>query len=341
VGDTETAEEIIKVLEAHRRDWGNPLGMLCDSGSGNLSESVSSYLQVHNIEPVPAGPSNPKGNGTDEGAFSQMKRVIGTIHLDLSSLKSLAKSVLEKLISIYITMRNRIPVKGGLLFPSETMRSSASELERDRERQHLRDHVRKKTESKEDQSKLDQLHGLIGYHDMKPEPAALKRAEKTIKAFGQEAIFAASEAFIKAVNRKPERKNLSYFFGILKRIQQERDDAAYRRYCYHRYNEQQMLQSQRQEQEYQQSSLSVEDVVEMLAKAVNANVKFVKELAIRKARQWTRELMESYRYPGALKKRFFDCLGALTEELTLDQKGKVWEFIEQFLQPQTTVESVT
>jgi hypothetical protein len=341
VGDTETAEEIIKVLEAHRRDWGTPLGMLCDSGSSNLSESVGNYLRIHNIEPVPAGPSNPKGNGTDEGAFSQMKRVVGTIHLDLSSPKSLAKSVLEKVISIYITMRNRIPVKGSILAPPEGMKPSASEFERDRERQHLRDHVRKKTESQGDQSKLDQIHGLIDYHDIKPEPAVLKRAEKTIKAFEKEAIFAASKAFIKAVNRKPERKNLPYFFGILKRIQQERDEEAYRRYCYQRYNEQQLQQSKRQAQEYQQSSISVEGVVEMLVKAVNANVRFIKDLSIRKARQWTRELMESYRYPGALKKRFSDALGTLTEELSLDHKNRIWEFIEQFLKSKTTVESVT
>jgi len=341
VGDTETAEEIIKVLEAHRRDWGAPLGMLCDSGSSNLSESVSNYLRDHDIEPVPAGPSNPKGNGTDEGAFSHMKRVIGTIQLDLSSPRSLARSVLEKAISIYITMRNRIPVKGSILAPPERMKPSASEFERDRERQHLKDHVRKKTESQEDQSKLDQLHGLIDYHDIKPEPAVLKRAEKTIKAFEKEAIFAASKAFIKAVNRKSERKNLPYFFGILKRIQQERDDEAYRSYCYHRYNEQQLQRSKRQAQEYQQSGISVETVVEMLVKAVNANVKFIKDLSIRKARQWTRELMESYRYPGALKKKFSDCLEVLTEELSLDQKNRIWEFIEQFLKPKTTVESVT
>jgi len=329
------------VLEAHRKNWGTPLGMLCDSGSSNLSESVKDYLRIHGIELVPAGPANPKGNGTDEGAFSQMKRVIGTIHLDLSSPRSLARSVLEKVISVYITMRNRIPVKGSVKCPSESMTLLASEKEKDLQRRHLRDHVRKKRQSDEDQSKLDQLHGLIKYHDMKPESAALKRAEKTIKAFEREAIFAASEAFIKAVNRKPERKNLPYFFGILKRIQHERDDAAYRRYCYHRYNEQQMLQSQRQQQEYQESSLTVESVVEMLVKAVRENVTFVKELAIRKARQWTCELMESYRYPGALKKRFSDCLGALMDELSLDQKSRIWEFIEQFLKSKTAVESVT
>lgn len=341
VGDTETAEEIIKVLEAHRKDWGTPLGMLCDSGSSNLSESVKDYLKFHEIELVPAGPGNPKGNGTDEGAFSQMKGVIGTIHLDLSSPMSLARSVLEKVISVYITMRNRIAVKGSVFSPREEMATPASRSERDRERQHLRDHVGKKAESPEVQSKLDQLHGLIDYHGLNPEPAVLKRAEKTIKAFEKDAIFAASEAFVKAVNRKSERKNIPYFFGILKRIQQERDDAAYKSYCYHRHNEQQMLQSQRQQQAYQENRPSVEVVVGMLARAVKENVKFVKELAIRKARQWTGELMESYRYPGTLRKRFSDCLEALTEELTFDQEDRIREFIEQFLESKTTAESVT
>lgn len=341
VGDTETAEEIIRVLESHRKDWGTPLGMLCDSGSSNLSESVRDYLKFHEIELVPAGPGNPKGNGTDEGAFSQMKLVIGTIHLDLSSLRALARSVLEKVISVYITMRNRMAVKGSVFSQREEMARPASQSERDRERQHLRDHVGKKAESPEDQNKLDQLHGLIDYHGLNPKPEVLKRAEKTIKAFEKEGVFAASEAFVKAVNRKSERKNLAYFFGILKRIQQERDDAAYKSYCYHRYNEQQMLHSQRQQQAYQENRPSVEVVVGMLAKAVKENVKFVKELAIRKARQWTGELMESYRYPGVLKKRFFDCLEALSEGLTLDQKNRIREFIEQFLESKTAVESVT
>ncbi len=47
VGDTESSDEVIKVLEAHRKDWGNPLGVLCDSGKWNLSEQVRNYLQVN------------------------------------------------------------------------------------------------------------------------------------------------------------------------------------------------------------------------------------------------------------------------------------------------------
>ena len=57
---------------------------------------------------------------------------------------------------------------------------------------------------------------------------ALNRAEKAIKGYEMAAIEATEEAFNRAVSRRPERMNLAYFFGILKRIQQERDDEAYR-----------------------------------------------------------------------------------------------------------------
>ena len=93
IADTETTEELIGVLEAHRRQWGTPLGVVCDHGSANLSEDAIDYLQKQGIELVAVGPANPKGNGTDEGAFSQMKKALGVIGLDMSSPKALAKSV--------------------------------------------------------------------------------------------------------------------------------------------------------------------------------------------------------------------------------------------------------
>ncbi|MBU0990513.1 MAG: hypothetical protein KJ823_10020 [Proteobacteria bacterium] len=339
VGDSETSNEVIKVLEAHCKDWGSPLGVLCDSGSSNLSERTRNYLKNHEIDLIPVGPANPKGNGTDEGAFSQMKQVLGTIHLNLSSPKALARSVLEKLISLYITMRNRILVKGKILAPYQGMTVPTSESQRDVERQRLRDHMAAKARPQDEQVKVDRLYGLIRYHEIKVEPEVLKRAERSIAAFEKEAITAAEEAFIKAVNRKIERKKLPYFFGILKRIQQERDDEAYRRYCYQRHNEEVMLNLQRQQQEDPQSP-SVENILSMLVQAVKASFQFVKELAIRKARQWTFELMASYHSPGALKKRFSDALGNC-KDLSHDQKTRIWELVEQFMSTKTTAESVT
>ena len=340
VGDTENSDEVIKVLEAHRKDWGNPLGVLCDSGKWNLSEQVRSYLQVNDIELVPAGPSNPKGNGTDEGAFSQMKQVLGTIKLDLSSPRSLARSVLEKLISLYITMRNRMSVKGNTLTPFQGMGTPTSKEQRAQERQRLKEFNKAKRESGKDRTKLDHLYGLIDYHRIAVEPSPLKRAEKTIKAYELAAIIAAEEAFVKAVNRKVERKNLAYFFAILRNIQQQRDDEAYRQFCRQHYNEQVMVDLERQKQEHQQKNHRVEDILEMLVQAVTKKFQFVKELSIKKARQWTQDLMESYQNPGALKSRFVKALDELTT-ISLEQRSKMWELIEEFLKPKTREESVT
>jgi hypothetical protein len=339
IGASESSDEVIKVLEAHRKAWGNPLGVLCDSGSSNLSERTRSYLKDHDIDLVSAGPGNPKGNGTDEGAFSQMKRALGVIQLNLSSPKALARSVLEKLISVYIAMRNRNPVKGRVLSPDRGMTVPTSQAQWDAERQRFRDHMAAKARPQDEQVKVDRLYGLVRYHDIKAEPAALKRAERSIIAFEKEAIAAAEEAFTKAVNRKAERKNMAYFFGILKRIQQERDDEAYRRYCYQRYNEEVMLDLKRQQEEDSQSP-TVEDIVNLLVQAVKASFQFVRDVAVRKARQWTLELVSSYRSPDPLKKRISDALGKV-KDLSLDQKTRIWELVEQFLNTKTTAESVT
>jgi hypothetical protein len=339
IGDTESSAELIKVLEAHREKWGDPVGILFDHRSNNLSEEVAKYLEGHGIEMVPAGPYNAKGNGTDEGAFSQMKQALGVIRLNLSSPRELARGVLEKLISLYIFMRNRILVKGRNLSPSEDMAEPVTLEQRDLERQKLKEHNRLKISGKGDQDKCNRLHSMLRYHGIAPEPDALKHAERSIKGYGKEAISAAEEAFLKAVNRNPEKRTLSYFFGILKRIQKERDDEAYRRYCTQRYNEGVMMELKRQEQK-PQNTHSVEGVVSMLVQAVRASVQFVREVAIRKAQAWTQELMEAYQYVGALKNRFSEALANL-KDLTVEEKNRIWELIEQILNPKTTGKSVT
>ncbi|MBW1933202.1 MAG: hypothetical protein JRI56_09375 [Deltaproteobacteria bacterium] len=65
-----------------------------------------------------------------------------------------------------------------------------------------------------------------------------------------------------------------------------------------------------------------------------------KDTAISKARQWTKELMKSYHYPGALKNHFAKALEELMD-LSLEQRKEIWEFIDQFLNLKTKAESVT
>jgi hypothetical protein len=342
IADTETTEEVIKVLEGHCNQWGSPIGVLCDHGTANLSAESRAYIQARGIELVPAGPSNPKGNGTVEGAFSQMKEVMGPIRLDLSSPRALAQSVLELVVSVYIKMRNKLTLRGKSATPIAELSKPVPEGLAAIERQKLKDHNAAKTILTDDQPKLDRLHWLIKNHGIKTDPRSVDRAEKSIKAYEMEAIVASEKAFIRAVTRKPERANLAYFFGILKRIQQEHDDEAYHRYCQERYNYNQMLQTQRCRQELQEQNKgpTVKTIVGMLENAVTTSSRFFKERAARMGQQWTEELKKNYKNLGSLRKQIADAVGKLNH-LTLEQKENIWQLLEQSFNPKSTAEGVT
>ncbi len=342
IADSETAEEFLKVLESHIEDWGCPLGVLCDSGSTNLSEVSKAYLKSQGIQIVPAGPANPKGNGTVEGAFSELKDVIGIISLDTSSPRALAKSVLEIIISVYIKMRNKLTLRREIKDPLSRMAEPATEQERAIEKQRLQNHNKTKAGTDADQRKVDLLHFLIKDLSMDCEFLALKRAEKTIKGYEMDAIVATEKAFVKSINRKLERKNLPYFFGILKNIQQERDDQAYERHCRNRYNYDQLLKKKRLQQQLleEQRTPEVQDVLNMLLKTVNATNRFVKDLALRKAQEWADEMLKKYRYIGPLRKKFEDALAKMNQ-LSFEEKMKIWNLIENLFNPKSEGECVT
>ncbi len=250
IADTETTQQVISVLEAHRQKWGTPIGIVCDHGRANLSGDAIDYIKAEGIELVPAGPYNPKGNGTDEGAFSQMKKALGTIHIDMSSPKALAKSVLNALVSVYVYMRNRLCLHNKNVVPAEQMTIPVSEDQRNEQRQQLKDHKKAKAGGQQDQLKLDHLQWVIDRYGFELETAVLKRAQYSIKFYELEAINETQKAFVKATNRNADRCNLSYFFGILKNIQQQRDEEAIRQYCHNRYNYLRMLGMQRKEDSY-------------------------------------------------------------------------------------------
>jgi len=342
IADTETTQEVLKVLETHCNQWGSPIGVLCDHDSANLSANSKAYIRARGIELVPAGPSNPKGNGTAEGAFSQMKEVIGPIRLDLSSPSALARSVLELVVSVYIKMRNKLILRGRSAPPIVEMTQPVAEGVSAMERQRLKDHNAGKTVSTDDQPKLDRLHWVIKNYGIETDPQSLDRAEKSIKAYDLEAISDSEQAFIRAVRRKPERAKLPYFFGILKRIQQERDDEAYRRYCQERYNYKQLLENQRRRQASQEQNEgpTVKNIVGMLENAVSISSRFLKERAEKMAQQWIEELKKNYKNLGSLRKHIADAVGKLNH-LTLEQKENIWQLVEQSFNPKSTDESVT
>jgi hypothetical protein len=187
---------------------------------------------------------------------------------------------------------------------------------------------------------LQRLDTLVRYHGIGTEdPVVLSRAQGGIIRYELAAIEETEEAFTKAVNRHPSKKTLAYFFGIPNRIQGERDAEAYRRYSYERYN-QKMMALVREQQQPPKHSHSVEGVVNMLVRAVKATVDFVRQTAMRKAHEWTQELMATYRYQGVLKRKLLEAVNSLSQ-LTIEQRDKVRELIEGIISPKITPESVT
>jgi len=135
------------------------------------------------------------------------------------------------------------------------------------------------------------------------------------------AIMVAEKAFIKAVNRKNECSNLPYFFGILENIQKQRDDDAYKEYCRQRYHYEQMFEDQRRSQSLQKDPPKIEQILSILEKGIDASSSTVKNLGLRRAREWTEELSKLHSYTGSLKKRFIDVISKINH-LSVEKKKR-------------------
>ena len=329
VSDSETSREVIKVMEAHKGMWGTPLGVVLDHGRANLSDESSAYFKVNDIEVLPAGPANPKGNGSVEGAFSEMKGVIGTIDLKTVSPRDLARMILEKLVSIYIAMRNRIPRFGDKISPEGRMKAGVPEEPRQALKEKYKGRKRKHEDS-DREAKLDRLAWIIRNHGLEVDDRGLKRAQKCIVTYDLNAINKSEEAFLKAVRRDHKRCTLPYFFGILNNIQDDLDIARHEAYCRNRYHYQTMLDREREEKEKAKETITVKGLTTMLANAIILRQRFVRDACVRQAKRMAAELKKEYRYIGALKKRVFDELTKM-KNLGLEQRNKVVSLMDLVL----------
>jgi len=339
----EDSDEFIKVMESHCQEWGTPIGLVCDSGSANLSDGSMNFLDSRDIKIVPAGPGNPKGNGTIEGAFSQFKKNVGPIHLSTSSPEALATSILQTVVSVYIKMRNKLPLIRQIKTPGERMAEPVSDKCFHEVKYNLQNQKNRKaaSSSNEDQPKLDILHCLIKNMKIHTDVAAIVQAEKIIKFYNLKAILESEKAFVKAVNRKKERLSLPYFFGILKRIQQEQDEQAYIRQCQERYNYCQMKkQIAEQEKQRKQKPSTVQNVLDILLSAIKAPAKYLKDVALRRAKEWIAELLKATKYIGILRKKFEEDLANMVQ-LSTEQKNKIWDYVTGLLGQESTGKSVT
>ncbi|MFC1896923.1 hypothetical protein ACFL0Q_09775 [Thermodesulfobacteriota bacterium] len=74
--------------------------------------------------------------------------------------------------------------------------------------------------------------------------------------------------------------------------------------------------------------------------AVTMKSRVIIEQAIRKARDWTEELLKSCRSARSVQAQIDDGIGAL-KQLSHDQKRKAWELAEQFFNLKPKGGSVT
>ena len=327
IAESETAEEVIKVLEMHRQAWGSPLAMVTDHGSANLAGSTLDYLKRHDIEILPAGPANPKGNGTVEGAFSEMAEVIGSINLDTTSSRTLAEGILTKIVLVYITLRNRLPRLGEKLSPLAAMSMPVAKELQAEEKDRFRRRAARKAANPDVSDKLARLHWLIDHHRLAVDGSSLSRAEKCIISYDLATIAAAEAAFLKAISRDDGRRTLPYYFGILRNLQKETDIATYKDYCRKRYHHQHMVvREQRKAEEEDQVSPQV--LVEMLRSAFSQSIASVKGIAMRQVERMAKQLKQRYRYLGVLKKTILDVLAGI-DDVPIAQRQEMIAWAEQ------------
>ncbi|WP_428622427.1 hypothetical protein [Sedimenticola sp.] len=326
IAASETAEEAIKALEMHRRAWGSPLAIVTDHGSANLAGNTLDYLKHHDIEILPAGPANPKGNGTVEGAFSEMAEVIGAIRLDTSSSQTLVTSILAKIVSVYITMRNRLPRRGDKMSPLAAMAMPVAEELQKTEKERYRQRARP-VAGPEQSEKFTRLHWVLDHHQLDVDGPSLKRAEKCIVWYDLAVIAAAEAAFLKAVSRDDGRRTLPYFFGILRNMQEETDITKQREYCRQRYHYQQLVERERQQAE-ENEQISLQTLVDMVRSAIALPIASVKEIAMRQVERMLAQLKERYRYLGVLKKQILEALAGIND-VSMLQRQEMIDWVEQ------------
>jgi hypothetical protein len=327
IAASETAEEAIKVLEMHRRTWGTPLAVVTDHGSANLADSTLDYLKHHDIEILPAGPANPKGNGTVEGAFSEMAEVIGAIHLDTTSSRTLATSVLAKIVSVYITMRNRLPRRGDKMSPLSAMAMPVTDELRKAEKDRYRRRARPPVVTHDQSDKLTRLHWLLDHYRLDVDGTPLKRAEKCIVWYDLSVISAAEQAFLQAISRDDGRRTLPYFFGILRNMQEEADNTKHRDYCRQRYHYQQLVERERQKEE-ENEQISLHILVDMLQSAFALPITSLKKIAMRQVEWMVEQLKKRYRSLGVLKKQILEALASINN-VSMVQQQEMIDWAEQ------------
>jgi hypothetical protein len=234
---------------------------------------------------------------------------------------------------LYVRMRNRLPTgRQGTSCPEAQMNEPLSAAQREAAKARYRRH-RERKRNRSDPSwerKRERLEWVIRYHHLEVDEPSRQRGEKSIVHYELEAITESEEAFLVAIRRDAQRATLSYFFGILNRIQRQKDTERYQAYCRQRYAYHRMLEREREEQEEQSQRLTVETAVAQLCAAVSSPLQPLRDLAMKQGRRMLHSLKAHYRYLGVLRKKITEALGAVPE-LTAAQRTEILAVVAEAL----------
>jgi len=330
IADSETTEGFIKALEMHRQAWGTPLAVVADHGSANLSDKACEYLKGLDIVILPAGPGNPKGNGSVEGAFSEMAEVIGTIKIDTTSPYSLAKSIFKHVVTVYMNMRNRQPRLNAKHSPVDEMNTKVDPEKMAELKEKYRQRSVQQRMKPDHTAKYDRLHWLIDHHHLGVDEPSMARAEKCIVYYDIEVIAKAEAAFVKAINLNETRRTLPYFFGILKNIQKDFDNARYQDYCRQRYHYLTMLERERQQEKENNDTVTPNILVEMIRNAIALPMVALREIALRQAERMAIVLKKQYHRLEVLKMKILESMESITGIAPLE-KQEILDLMERFV----------
>jgi len=221
-----------------------------------------------------------------------MKNVIGPIILDMSSRRALARSVLNKIIEVYITMRNRTSRLGESMTPEMAITRKMTEEEQQLYRERYRAR-RRKTRIRNDRSSGI---GLTG--------SSVIMAWRLINT-----LWIGRASALLAMTSRPstnQRQLLSrrsggiradafflIFLGILNRIQKDLDIETHQAYCHKRYHYEEMCKKERQQQETSEEIITVDDLIEMVEEAVTTSTGFIRDFCLKQVERLVQILRNS------------------------------------------------
>ena len=225
-----------RVIVKARKECSEILSILADNGPANRAESVQKLLERDQTGQIFSFPYHPQTNGHLEGPFGQLERNVGKIEIDDTSSETLAASIVDVIVRIYVHFHNYSPRRRlDGLSPIEYLRSYCPKpQEREAARADLARHTERSEALRREPSRLQdplfraRVERTLQQHRF---GGSIETSHKALVRYDDGVIESASAAFFVQSHRSgfDERKRtFAYFMAIVRNKQKELDEARLR-----------------------------------------------------------------------------------------------------------------